>query len=197
MLDWIKNIGKKHPEFWNNYLAKFKTKSHRYVILSIETTGTNPKEDVILSIAGIAMENNSLLINDTFEATIPQYKYLNANKLTNDFFQASALEKMTESDAIEKFIDYIGNATLIGFRINIDIEIINNTLEKYDCGRLKNNALDIEMMHKKLHDINDKDFTIYDLAKIYKIPVNDRNSTADDAFTTGLLFLKLKQKLKI
>lgn len=197
MLDWIKNIGKKHPEFWENYIAKFKTKSRRYVILSVETTGTNPKEDVILSIAGIGMENESLFINDSFEANIPQYKYLNANKLTNEFFQAASVEKMTESDAIEKFINYIGNATLIGFRINIDLEIINTTLEKYDCGRLKNNALDIEMMHKKLYDINDKDFTIYDLAKIYKIPVNDRNSTADDAFTTGLLFLKLKQKLKI
>jgi DNA polymerase-3 subunit epsilon len=36
--------------------------------------------------------------------------------------------------------------------------MINVALEKLDCGRLKNEALDIDMMHLKLNDITDKQF---------------------------------------
>ena len=43
MFDWIKNINKEYPEFWKEYLIKFKDKSERYVILNTETTGLNPK----------------------------------------------------------------------------------------------------------------------------------------------------------
>ena len=44
MLDWIKSINKEHPDFWKSYVAKFESKSNRYVVLSTETTGLNPKK---------------------------------------------------------------------------------------------------------------------------------------------------------
>ena len=44
----------------------------------------------------------------------------------------------------EKLIEYIGNSTLVGHRINFDVEMINEVLEKMACGRLKNEALEQE-----------------------------------------------------
>ena len=35
---------KEYPEFWKLYLAKFESKTNRYVILSTQTTGLNPKK---------------------------------------------------------------------------------------------------------------------------------------------------------
>jgi hypothetical protein len=55
MIDWIKNINKEYPDFWKSYLAKFESKSNRYVVLSTETTGLNPKKDVILSFGAVAV----------------------------------------------------------------------------------------------------------------------------------------------
>jgi DNA polymerase-3 subunit epsilon len=75
--------------------------------------------------------------------------------------------------------------------------MINAALEKLDCGRLKNEALDIDMMHLKLNDITDKQFTLDQLSEIYKIPNSERNSSIDDAYKTALLFLKLKSRLGI
>ena len=77
MFDWIKNINKEYPEFWKDYLAKFEKKSNRYVILSTETTGLNPKKDVILSFGAIAVINDQIVVQDTLELVILQYKYLN------------------------------------------------------------------------------------------------------------------------
>ena len=195
MLDWIKNITKEYPEFWKNYQAKFDKKSNRFVVLSTETSGLNPKKDVIMSFGAVAVIDNTIVISDAFEVSIPQYKYLHDNGITNDFLLESSLPKLVEAQAVEKLIEYIGNATLVGHRIHFDVEMINESLEKIDCGRIKNEALDIEVMYKKLLDINDKNFSLEELGTLFKLPKTDRISATDDAFTIAILFLRLKSRL--
>lgn len=197
MLDWLKNINKEYPDFWKNYLSKFETKPNRFVVLCTETSGLNPEKDVILSIGAFAVVNDSIIIQDNFEAVLLQYKYLHDNGLSNEFIIESKMTKLQETEALQKFIDYLGNAVLVGHHINFDIEMINAALERLDCGRLKNEALDIDMMYRKLTDINDKQFSLDDLSEIYKIPKSDRNSSAEDAYKIALLFLKLKSRLGI
>lgn len=195
MLDWLKNINKDYPEFWKEYLSKFKKKSNRYVILSTEKTGLNPTKDVILSIGCFGVVNDSVLIGDNFEIVILQYKFLHDNGLSNEFIVENKLNKLAESDAIVALLKYIGNATLVGYRIDSDVDIINTALEKMDCGRLKNEPLDLEIMHRRLLDINDKQFTLDELCTLYKVPISDRNSASEEAYKMGLLFLKLKSRL--
>lgn len=197
MLDWIKNLNKEYPDFWKAYLAKFETKSNRYVILSTETTGLNPKKDVILSFGAFAVVNDIIKIGDNFEAVILQYKYLHDNGLSNEFLIESKLPKLTEYQAIQNLVEYIGNAVLVGHRIHFDIELINEALEKMECGKLKNEALDIEIMHQKLMDVTNKSFSIDDLIKHYKLPLNEKSSASDDAYAIALLFLKFKTRLGI
>lgn len=197
MLDWLKNINKEYPEFWKTYLSKFETKSNRYVILSTETTGLNPHKDVILSIGCFAVVENNVLISDSFETVLLQYKFLHDNKLSNEFIIESKMKKMGEIEAIKEFIEYIGNSVLVGHHIDFDVEMINATLEKMECGRLKNEALDIDIMHRKLVDITDKQFSLDELSTIYKIPKSDRISSSEDAYKIALLFLKLKSRLGI
>lgn len=193
MFDWIKS--KNYPEFWKNYLSEFENKSNRYVILNTETTGLNPKKDVILSFGAIGITEDVIRVNDTLELVILQYKYLHDNGLSNDFLMESKLPKFAEPLAIEEFIKYIGSATLVGHRIHFDIEMINEVLEKMECGKLKNEALDIEIMHQKLYDITNKSFSLEELKNAYKIPQSERNFALDEAFSIALLFLKLKSKL--
>lgn len=197
MLDWLKNINKEYPEFWKNYLSKFEKKSNRFVIISTETSGMNPVKDVILSIGSFAVIDNSIFIGDSFEAVLLQYKFLHDNGLSNEFIVESKMKKLVEPEAIMSLIDYIGNATLVGHHVDFDLEMINASLEKLGCGRLKNEALDIDVMYRKLHDITDKQFSLDELCTIYKIPKSDRNSSSEDAYKIALLFLKLKSRLGI
>lgn len=195
MLDWLKNISKEHPEFWKNYLAKFDKKSNRYVVLCTETTGFNPKKDVILSFGAIAVVNDNIIIGDTFEVAIPQYRYIHDNGIAHDYLLDTDQPKLAEPAALEQFVNYLGNATIVGHRVHLYVEMINEVLEKLACGRLKNEALDLEIMYKKLHDINDKNFSLEELSHIFKIANTDRISSSDDAYTMALLFLKLKSRL--
>ncbi|MWB96262.1 3'-5' exonuclease [Flavobacterium sp. GA093] len=197
MLDWLKNINKEHPDFWKNYLTKFETKPNRFVVISTETSGLNPEKDVILSLGAFGVVDNNIVIKDSFEAVLLQYKFLHDNNLSNEFIVESKMLKLLEEDALQGLIDFIGNAVLVGHHINFDIEMINAGLERLDCGRLKNEALDVDMMYRKLKDINDKQFSLDDLSEIYKIPKSDRNSPSEDAYRIALLFLKLKSRLGI
>jgi DNA polymerase-3 subunit epsilon len=177
MFDWIKNINKPYPEFWKNYVSKFDEKSNRYIAVSVETTGIDSKKDTVLSFGAVGIINDTILISDSFEMTIDR----------SDAFSEAAV--------IEDFVRYIENAVLVGHRIHFDIDIINEALDKMDCGRLKNEALDVEIMHKKLLEITDKSYPLTELISKYKIQKSDRNSSADDAFSIALLFLKLKSRL--
>ncbi len=195
MLDWIKNIKKEYPEFWKNYLSKFDKKSNRFVVLCTETTGLNPEKDVILSIGSFSVINNSILIGDSLEAYFAQYKFFHDNGISNEFTVESKMKKLGESEGIQAFIEFIGNSVLVGHHIDFDVEMINAALERLGCGRLKNEALDIDIMHRKLLDINNKQFSLEELSEIYKIPKSDRNSSSEDAYKIALLFLKLKSRL--
>ena len=195
MFDWIKNINKEQPEFWKNYVSKFDEKSKRYIILSTKTTGKNPTKDVILSFGALAIINDNIVINDSFEVMLLQYIYLHDNGLSNEFIIKSKLPKLSEFDAMQAFLMFIGNSVLIGHNIHFDVDIINHTLEKYGCGRLKNQALDIEIMHEKLLEISDRKFSLEELCMAYKVPYDDSQSASEDAYSMALLFLKLKSKL--
>jgi len=197
MFDWIKNINKEYPEFWKNYLSKFDKKSARFVVLSLETTGLDPQKDVILSFGAVGVQDNSILVSDNFEIVLLQYKYLHDNGLSNEFIIESKQPKLGEREGVQAFIEYIGNAVLVGHRIHFAVEMINEALERMDCGRLKNEALDVEIMHQKLSDTIDKPIATEALLNAYKITKSERYSSAEDAYSLALLFLKLKSRLGI
>jgi DNA polymerase-3 subunit epsilon len=195
MIDWIKNINKDFPEFWRNYLSKFEVKPHRYVALSIDYSGPNPQKDVIMAISAVGIENDRINIGDFFEVILLQYIYLHENGLSNESIIESKQPKLGEIEAIQAFIDFLGNAVLVGHKINLTIDLLNAALEKMKCGRLKNDAIDIEIMYKKYKDSSDKSFSIDDLCNEFKLPIIEETAIPDLAYTVSLLFLKLKSRL--
>lgn len=196
MIDWLKN--KKYPEFWKTYLQNHEVKSERFVMLSVQTTGLNPQKDVILTIGAVAVTKNKLVIEDAFEVILLQYIYNHDHGFSNEFIIESKAPKSTEADGMKNLIDYIGNATIIGHRVDFDLEMINKALEKIDCGKLRNEALDLEIMFKKYKEFSDeKKVSIADIAQALKLPEYDPDSTIEEAYTMGLCFLKLKKFLGI
>ena len=196
MLDWLKNINKEYPDFWKEYLSKFDKKPQRIVVLDVYLSGSNPAKDVIFSFGAIGVVDDKIVISDTYETVIIQYKYLHDNHLPNDFIAKSNLTKNTEAQAVEDLINFIGNSVIVGFQTQIDIDMINEALDRIFCGRLKNEVLDIQLMHRKLHDNSDK-MTLTDLFDFYKIPYTDEQSTLENAYNLALIYLKLKVKLGI
>ena len=196
MLDWLKNINKEHPEFWKEYLAKFSKKSNRYVILSTESTGDSLEKDVITYISAFAVVDNAILIKDSFETILLQYRFLHDNHLSNEYIIESKLLKLSEPEALKAFVEYLGNSIIVGHQVEKDVEMLNATLERLDCGKLRNEALDIDIMHRKLNDLpEEEEFSLQELVDSYTIKSTGNDSVTEKAYNIALLFLKLKFKL--
>ncbi len=194
MLQWLNPNN--YPEFWKNYLSKFKEKSNRYVAISIESSGLNSSKDVILAFSAITIANDKIAIKEAIELYV-SYSKTEFDSDQNEFVLVSKLEKINEREAMQRIVSYIGNATLICYKVNRDIDLLNASLAKFECGHLKNEALDIEIMFNKFKDTIEKKYTLEDMCKAMAVPLMDRTSAADDSFLIALLFLKLKTILKI
>lgn len=186
MLDWLKNIGKDYPEFWKNYLVQMETPTSNRVALYVETTGINHEKDRIISIGAVAIINNQITIENSLEITLNKADILEGKDLSYE-----------EVQMIESLINFISNATLVGHRIHYDIEIINEYLYKVHCGRIKNNLLDVEVMHDRIMDQPGKQYSMIELLNHYKIQNPDVPTSGNFAYTIALLFLKMRGKLKL
>lgn len=196
MLDWFLHNSKDAPDFFKRYLDKFQQKPNRFVVLRTNSSGQYPEKDVLFSIGAVAVVNDQIILADSFEMMIYQYKYLHDQGLSNDFIVASSLPKKHEPAAIEDFINFIGNAVIVGYQVHIAFDLLNHSLAKLGAGRLKNDALDIEIMHRKWKN-TDKRLSFENLLLQHDLKPDDLSNISEEAYAIALVFLELKSKLGI
>lgn len=165
------------------------------MILSTESSGDSVEKDVISYISAFAVVDDCVLIKDSFETILLQYRFLHDNHLSNEYIIESKLLKLSEPEALKAFVEYLGNAIIVGHNIEQDMAMLNATLERLECGKLRNEALDIDIMHRKLQELDDKESSLEELSEYYKIHQTENNTTTEKAYKIALLFLKLKFKL--
>ncbi|PKP11149.1 MAG: 3'-5' exonuclease [Bacteroidetes bacterium HGW-Bacteroidetes-3] len=200
MISWFKY--KNYPIFWNNYSKKFKQKQPksiedtRFVVFDTETTGLDLVNDRILSIGAIGIFNNVIDVADSFEIYLKQNEFKAETVEIHGILKEGKLTKLRESEAMENFIDFIGNSVLVAHHTAFDIEMINTALKRLELPKLKNKMIDTGILYKKLEGKKDAHFNLDVLCKEFNIPKHDRHTAAGDAFITALLFLKIISKLK-
>ncbi len=212
-----KNKATQAPDFWITYQAAFASekskagflgstlhsldlKTTRFVVFDTETTGLKYKEDRILSIGGVAVTNNQIAIADSLELFLKQEVYNPDSAAIHGILKQGSYKKVTEKEAIQQCLEFIGASILVGHHIGFDIAIINQALLRHNLGKLKNKILDTEFLYKRLvHPINnplqEKRYTLDELAESLKIPLQDRHTAAGDALITALIFIKIVKKL--
>lgn len=199
-LDWL--IGTNVPQFWKNYLTHFEKdetlEAHRrYVVFDMETSGMDWREDVILSIGAIGVNDNAIAIGDFFEVFIKQDKFSPKSVAFNSVLKDND-EKYVEAEAMIQFLNFIKDATLVSHNVNLDIEMINQALKRLELGRLKNNIMDTNALYQRWqHHIEDTQVSLDEVCDALKIKKSDRLTASGNAYTTALVFLKLKAKLGI
>lgn len=199
--DWL--TGGNVPQFWKNYLNYFesdekKELQRRYVIFDMETSGLDAREDLILSIGAIGIKGNAIEVGDFLEVHLQQDKYTPQSVALSGVMKANKYEKFVEAEAMIQFLNFAKNATLVSHNINLDVEMVNQALRRLELGRLKNDIMDTNVLFQKWKDFDDDHkATLDEMCDALKIKKTDRHTASGNAFTTALIFLKLKRKLGI
>lgn len=201
--NWLKKISKDNPKFWETYVSYFNqepdvTVPKRYVVFDCETTGLDFKNDVILSIGAVAIIENSIHVDDSLELFIKQTVYNAETAAIHGILKEGKEVKIIEAEAIIRFLDFIKDATLVGHHVQFDIEMINQALKRLNVGKLKNDNMDTDAMYQKFKGLQeDQHSSLDELCKILKVEKSERHTASGDAYITALIFLKLKNRLKI
>lgn len=125
-----------------------------YVIFDLETTGLDPRFDSIIEIGAVkVIDNNiceelSLLVNPFEEIeniSIPTF----ITELTGITSKDIAEHGIVINEAIEKFIDFVKEDTVIGYNVNFDINFVYDNYNKISGKHFSNDYIDIMRIARK------------------------------------------------
>ncbi len=205
---WFNKNNNEHlPEFWRRYLSYFKNANKlppidntRFVVFDTETTGFDIDRDRILSIGAVTVEHKTIAVNNSFEVYLDQEIFKPETVKIHGILKRGELDKISELEAIEAFLDYIKGDTLIAHHAWFDYSMINSLLKRHGLGKLKNEFIDTAKLFKKSKHIiyheNLKNYSLDELASELNVQVIDRHTATGDALMTAVIFLKILSRLK-
>lgn len=193
---------KKHPEYWEKYCKTFLKKKSisinetRFVVFDTETTGLLPKKDKLLSIGAVTIINNRIKVKDCLEIFLEQAHFNNETVPIHGILKNGIQKKVTQEESVKLFLDYVGNAVLVGHHIRFDILMINQALKELQLPNLKNKVVDTALLYPMLLGKPQHQISLDDLCKNFNIAMHDRHNALGDAYLTALVFIKIVNQLK-
>lgn len=167
-----------------------------FTVLDTETTGLDPRKDYILSFGAIKMTGYKVHINTTIE------KYLSSPIKNKESVKVHGIISGSQASPLpvfaSEFLNYVGTDIIVGHHIGFDIAMLEKALKPFGLSKIKNPILDtldlairIEQGPQFGEQPISPDYSLDQLCKRYKIPLDDRHTAAGDAFITAQLLLKL------
>ena len=196
------------PQFYKDYALLFTgleapaIEDARFIIFDTETTGIHKQTDRMLSLGAVELTWNRINLSNSLELYVEQEVFSkDAVAIHGILKENSKYTKISEEEAVKTFLQYIGNAVLVGHHIGFDVGIINYALKRLGAPKLKNKIVDTGVLFKRtVHLVNitnpDKVYSLDDLCEELNIPRTDRHKAMGDAYITALAFLKILSRLK-
>lgn len=174
--------------------------STHFVVLDTETTGFDYTNDRILCIGALTLQNSVISVGDSFEVFIEQEHYNQTTAQIHGILKDCIATRPTELEALQQFLEYLGDSIIIAHHTIFDITMINKALERNGLPLLKNKTLDTAILYKRTllssYLLERKDnYSLDDLADKFDISKKDRHTAMGDAYITAIAFLKILNKL--
>ncbi len=196
-----------YPDFWMAYAATFENglpqslKDIRFVVFDTETTGLDIEKDRILSIGVLSLQNDAIAVNQSFEVYLYQHFYHADNIAVHGILEDESKPRITELEAIQRSLAFIGNSVLVAHHAGFDRAMINKALKRHGLPKLKNKFLDTSALYKRTLIASpllqkQEHYSLDELAEKFDIPTADRHTALGDAYITAIAFLNILGKLK-
>ena len=167
------------------------------VVFDTETTGLNPKEDEILSIGAVKIKNNKIITSQTFEVYIKNSKDISSKSIEVHGIRPIDLKDAKEPEvAIKEFLHFIGCATLVGYYLEFDVNMINKYIKPMLGITLPNEMVEVSEIYfdKTISLIpqGNIDLRFDTIMKKCNLPNMGVHNAVNDAIMTAMIYLKLK-----
>ena len=172
--------------------------SDEMVVFDCETTGLNPKIDDIVSIGAVKVKGNKILTNEAIQIFIKQDKQISHESIVIHQIRHCDLDGAVNIEtAIEKFLYFIGNKSLVGYYLEFDVAMINKYIKPMFGITLPNKQEEVSAMYydKKICRIPQGhiDLRFDSILKDLGLPKLQAHDALNDAVMTAMIYLKLQQ----
>lgn len=212
-LNWFKQGSRDFPPNVQAYISKAKEidfNAHldelSYMIFDTETTSLEVKSARLLSLGAVKISKGKIEAGNALNCVIKWSENVDrpSNVEIHGIMPSASKQGMPPEEAIDIFLQAIRSSVLVAHHADFDVAIINETLDRYYPGLvLKNPVLDTGKIAIRLEAAAfntgievQRGYSLDQLIEKYKIEPLERHTALGDAYTTAVLFLKLKHLLK-
>jgi DNA polymerase-3 subunit epsilon len=163
----------------------------RFVVVDVETTGLDLNSDRLIAIGACVVENGRVTLADSFEIVLRQNKVSSKdNILIHGIGGEAQREGLEPTDALLRFLDFLGKSPLVAFHVTFDQTMIKRAVKEYLGFEFKHPWLDLAyVMPGLLPEYSRRYRALDDWSGHFRINNFARHSALADALATAQLFL--------
>lgn len=176
----------------------------RFVVLDTETTGLDPHNDRMLSMAAVGVKQGAIHLRDRLELTLEGASVGGAHAAPVHGLVTRDLEDgSTEEQAVLQFIAFIGPDVLVAHHAAFDLAVLGRALARLGAPSLANPVVDTGHLAQRLDSgpvmggvPRPESRSLDALAARFGFDIPHRHSASGDALVTAQILLALLSKAR-
>jgi DNA polymerase-3 subunit epsilon len=162
-----------------------------FVAIDTETTGLDPRTDVLVALAAIPFANGHARPEAGYTSLVnPGRPIPAAARVIHGIGDADVRDAPPAEAALPSFLAVCGDRPVVAHTAHFDLAIINRAARRAGLARMEGPVLDIGALAHGLFP-SWWDLTLEGLGRLVELEPIDRHTARGDALTAGLIFLRL------
>ena len=164
-----------------------------FCVLDLETTGATAADCEITEIGAVKYVGGELV--GTFQTLVnPDSEIPPFITVLTGITQSMVIEAPSIGEALPAFLEFIGDAVIVGHNVRFDLSFLNAAAERLGYGRLPNRSVDTLGLSRRLVRSEVRNLKLSSLAAHFRAPHPPTHRALDDAKATAHIFWALLER---
>jgi DNA polymerase-3 subunit epsilon len=164
-----------------------------FCVLDLETTGGSPAQCEITEIGAVKYKGGDLV--GSFQTLVdPGLPIPPSITILTGITQAMVIDAPAIGEALPTFLEFIGDAVIVGHNVRFDLSFLNAAAVRLGYGRLENKATDTAGLARRLVRPEVRNLRLQSLAAHFRSPVTPNHRALEDARATAHVFHALLER---
>ncbi len=165
-----------------------------FCVLDLETTGGSPLDCAITEIGAVKYRGGDLL--GTFQTLVdPGLPIPPSITILTGITQSMVLDAPKIGEALPAFLEFIGDAVIVGHNVRFDLSFLNAAATRLDYDRLPNDWIDTAALARRLIRDEVRNLRLQSLAAHFRSPTTPNHRALEDARATAHVFHALLERV--
>lgn len=164
-----------------------------FCVLDLETTGGSPADCEITEIGAVMYRGGDLV--GTFQTLVnPGSEIPPFITILTGITQAMVVEAPRIEEALPTFLEFIGDAVIVGHNVRFDLSFLNAASLRLGYGKLPNRSVDTAALARRLIRNEVRNLKLQTLAAYFRSPTTPNHRALEDARATAHVLHSLLER---